>query len=347
METPQIKQLIAERATGIGSSDIHHLFSLTPYGCARQLWYLKRQVEPDHPFHGNDATERGRVLEPIAASEYTKKTLVEMREEPVKTHPDFPYLLCHADRSIDAPEGKVMVEIKCPSRETYFKIKNQGLPDAYNLQLQWVMFLHGAKRGLFIIFCADSWKMLNFDVELDEELAKEIFTAALEFWKQVENGPAPEKLPADDRRCGMCAYRTQCQGAALLAMAGVKEETPEELPFDVSLASLVDQVRETEEIKREAEEANELAKDALRTALGERSAVETSGARIYYRAQTRETLKKDCLKAIRGVALLAKGALQGTIATDAALKEAEALPQVIESRYMNKSASRPLRVIPQ
>jgi putative phage-type endonuclease len=344
------------RATGVGSSDIHHLFSEAPYGCRRLLWYQKSGKPADHPFNGNDATERGTILEPIAAQKYVEMTGRTLREVPVQRDPDFDYLLCHADRIIDFPHPDFgtdgVAEIKCPARETYFKMKHDGLPAAYNLQLQWAMLLHNKPWGEFIVFCADSWQLLNFEVTRDDELCKLIRTEAIKFWGEKENGPAPEKLDPKDPRCGRCAYRTTCQGEALLEMLEEGEER-EALPFDVSLAGVVEEYRELCDIERDAKAAKEATSKAIKDKLGDRKAVETNGARLYFRPQTRDTVKsKDLMRHLAKHADWARELLDdydnanGNEVREFINAQAN-LVQFVNEKFVNKSVSRPLRVIPQ
>ena len=148
------EQLVLDRQTGIGGSDIHHVFNLEPYGCARQLAYEKRGQQPDHPFHGNKATERGETLEDFGAQIYAEETGRQIRRVAgglsglARRDREFPFMLVHADREIvNDPRGPGLLSVKIPGREMYHRIKYEGLPWAYTLQLQYEMAIWNRAWG--------------------------------------------------------------------------------------------------------------------------------------------------------------------------------------------------------
>ena len=69
MTTEEREQFLADRLSGIGGSDVADVLSLEPWGCARRLYYEKRQVPPDYADESKEALfERGHVLEPLVAA---------------------------------------------------------------------------------------------------------------------------------------------------------------------------------------------------------------------------------------------------------------------------------------
>lgn len=287
---------LAERRGGIGGSDIQHVFDIAPWGCSLKLWREKRGETPDHPFEGNNATERGTRLEAIAAQVYTERTGRELRRVTLaRKHRSFPFLLCHLDRMVvNDSRGPGALSIKVPGREAYYAIKRSGLPEGYIMQAQHEMLVTGWQWASFAIFWADGWDLLHWDIPRDETLIERIREKAIAFWGLVENGPMPPKLQPKDPRCRKCDYRTSCQGEALLAVMG--EDAATECARDDSFAPLLAEYLDCASIAEEASGLAESAKDALKAALGDRTAVECAGSRIYYRPQTARRVDTTALR---------------------------------------------------
>jgi predicted phage-related endonuclease len=284
--TPQ-EIFLQERLSGIGGSDVHSVLSLEPYGCARFLWYQKKGYQADYASDGEAVFERGHTLEPIVANKYaivTGRALTVWKEAIRRT--DHPELLVHVDRMIESPEmpGPGVLEIKTASREVFFKLKREGLPQAYICQLQYAMHVTGCQWGAFAVLWPDAWKLLHWDERADTDLQSQIALECIDFWEKFILGNAePERLEAKDKRCQRCVYRTSCQGKALLEACG---EDNGDVAFDAALTDLASAYIEMRDIAAEADALKEDAADALKKALGDRTAVECSGARIYLRPQT-------------------------------------------------------------
>lgn len=288
-------QLEAERAGGIGGSDAHHLFTLEPWGCARRLWYEKSGAPMDHPPTETNLQRRGIELEGLVAQEYASQTGRKIRVVGMKRHPEHRELLVHVDRIITIGErGPGVLEIKTMGREEFWRVKREGMRPGYILQLQHAMLVTGAQWGSFAVFHPDSWSLLWWDMERDEEICLRIRDAALPFWARVENGPAPSddvhdklrRLDPKDRRCATCPWRTTCQGQALLQAAVAAGEPNEEVAVDMALAPLVEEYREAQGMVGEAEGLLFTVRARLEAALAGRIAVQTLGARVYFRPQT-------------------------------------------------------------
>lgn len=295
---------IAEHNTGIGGSQVHHVFSLAPHGCARSLVYQKRDIQPDHPFHGNNATERGLKLEDFAADIYAEQTGRTIRRVPgslqgvARRDRVFPFILCRSDREIvNDQRGPGVLSIKVLGRESFQKIKYEGLSPAYTLQLQEELGVWDRTWGSFAIFWADGWELLWFDVERDAELVEQIYTGIRNVWEVIQDLEAslPDRLDAKDPRCGRCPFRTTCQGQALLKLMGKGEEGIE-IPYDPSLAELIQLRNEHADIADQASALLEETNAKIKAAMGDRQVCETDGARIYYRVQKgRRTIQADPL----------------------------------------------------
>lgn len=279
---------LAERRRGIGGSEIHHVFSEPPYGCARRLWLEKRGVQPDYPQNETAVMQRGTRLEELVADLYAEHTgrLVEKRSMIFSaTHP---WALVNIDREIRAEDrdGPGVLEVKTHNYHAFRRVQHEGLAPAHILQVQHALFVTGYSWGAYAILHPDSWQLLRFDVERDETLVGTIAEAGERFWRMVQHGPMPEPLPEIDRRCKTCPWRRSCRGEALLAAAHIPpEDSKRKLDTDSAFDELLGDYREAERMADEAEATVEAIKDEIRRRLGEREGVQCENGRVYYRPQ--------------------------------------------------------------
>ncbi len=269
---------LAERATGIGGSDVASLFNIG-YGCQLRLWREKRGETPDFPRLETGAMKLGNILEPFFAAEYSRITERQVVSRGVARHPLHNELLVHVDRIIFGGEriDPGVLEIKAVSRAMFYKVKREGLPEDYVLQLQHGMLVTGLKWGAFAVGSRDSGDLMHWDVPRNESFCQLILDAGPAFWARVENGPMPERLDIDDPRCQRCEYRTSCQGAALM-------EIVKDIDYvqDESLRSLVLDLVERKALKKEAEELVDESAEELKFRLGDRTMVAAAGVKIQY-----------------------------------------------------------------
>lgn len=280
----------------IGASDIHQVLSLPPYGCARRLLYEKRGVPADYPQIENEHIRRGKFYEPIALKLYQKETGRVIAKRITLEHPEYPFMVAHPDgivcntkkqeySLINAP-----VEVKCPTRRNFEKMKYEGLGEAYILQIQYQIGLAKLQNvpeelipdmGVSINFCPETTDRLYFSVKMDRDLVNMIFARVREFWvRVVQGGEEVIRLEPTDRRCQPCLWRKTCQGEALVeGLEGGEIET------DMSLAPLTEEYQKAKAIVGEAEEYLEDVRGRLLQAMGGRQAVVAGGARIYFRPQ--------------------------------------------------------------
>lgn len=335
---------LAERKTGIGGSDIHHLLNVAPYGCRRWLWYDKTDATPDYPRDETAAMRRGNVLESVAAQEFTYETGIELMERPLLRHPVEEWAIVHIDRILAESTGeselaqqtrytRFIAEIKCPGREMFLHIKRSGMPPAYILQAQHGMFVSRTKACIFIVFCTDPWELLWFPVDRNEDLIAKIVAQGKDFWSNL--AVAPDQLPASSPQCKGCNYRHTCQGDALLP----EESRKEAVPFDVDLREVVERYQEMKAIEDEAGELVAAARADLEKALGSRTAVDTVGFRIYFRpSKPRQTMNEERVGAVLE-RLLVKVDYDGNLVKPVAVP-------IAECKKIGEPA-RPLKVYPR
>lgn len=270
-----------ERRSYIGGSDIHHILNEKPYGCARRLWYEKRGIDPDYPIEETGAMRRGTLLEAIVAREVAQRRGWKIRRRGEVTA-EGGRLRAHIDRHIVAHDsrGPGVLEVKTVGQWMYRRIVDEGLPSRFILQLQWYLCLTGWKWGAVAVCEVEGWQIDVLEFERDEQIISSITAAAQDFLRLTENGPAPDALDPRDSRCARCPWRTTCQGEALLkAVKGADGE----IERDDSIAHLVERYLEAKYLVAQAEEVAATARKRLEQAIGDRQAVETIGARVYFK----------------------------------------------------------------
>jgi predicted phage-related endonuclease len=275
MNAEEMARFHEERKGRICGSDLTHLLE-ADYGCRRRLWYDKKGIPADFPFHGNNHTRRGNILEPIVAQELSEREGFVMLPKSATGffhHPEWDQGGCHVDQlMIDPRSGtRGVLEIKCPTQRTYFKWKKESVPPlGASLQVIWGMACTGARWGIVLAFNSDQWDYHLWHVEWDEATAQNLLVLAkehVEAWEQKDN-PLPILHP-DNPACAQCPWRKRCQGLGIGWEIDLDRDGPVEpgVP-DESVAPLMDQYVECKTNlafwKSEKDRVEERVKEALK-----------------------------------------------------------------------------------
>lgn len=271
------------RASYIGGGDQAHLLDIAPYGCYRRLILSKRQpIEQD--LSDNIHILRGNYLEPTIAKLYADRTGRKLRQYTRKVDRDTRHGAA-LDRHIVAfdERGPGVLEIKAPSSMVFRRYVRDGLPAEYSAQLNWYMGYELWQWGSFAVANFETEPgLISFDVDFDAELYQMQTAKAAEAWKLVKFGPLPFGKSADSKACSRCPYFETCHPNEV--------PTPDTDLVQITgpeIAEAIADYRAASEVAREAEQLKDEAKERIKAAIGESSAVEAPGARIYHRTQTR------------------------------------------------------------
>lgn len=193
------EQWLEWRRSHIGASDIGPIVLGDVFGRGPLDVYLdKRGLVP--PQDETADMRRGTRLEALAAERLRERPEFAELQYPVSDYERFaiPYL-CEDDwqsATIDAylqpATGFEPVEIKCPRMAGFLKAKANGPESHQLLQVQWQLALTDAARGWLVVFHADPWDLLVFEVPRDEELIAKCESEAAKLWACVEAGTPPE-----------------------------------------------------------------------------------------------------------------------------------------------------------
>lgn len=190
------EEFIAERLEGFGASDIADLFNIEPYGCRRRLFLERLGLLPRDKEELRFHLERGKFFEAPVADLYQDRTKRTVKPIGTGYIRECPYMRANADRMvIGIPElpGREpislpgVLEIKVPGAWSFKKIKKEGLPEAYILQIQWQMFCYGCTWGSFAVYWPDGHELLHFDIERDDAIIEKIFALVQAEWRTLSN----------------------------------------------------------------------------------------------------------------------------------------------------------------
>jgi putative phage-type endonuclease len=195
---------LKNRQKGIGGTDVAPILGVSHWKkTAGDIFDEKTaQVIVDDP--ENPDKQRGIVLEPIAIQQYRKKSGRKVRSQPIRVHKDYPFLRADVDgQQVGDPRGPGILEVKVPRMPTFQRVKHHGLIEDYILQIQHYLEVYGYSWGTFVVFNADSWQVVYFDIERDGEIAEKIVKAGKVFWldhvlqniRPADSAPAEIKLP--------------------------------------------------------------------------------------------------------------------------------------------------------
>lgn len=276
------------RLQGFGGSDIGSLLNEGDYSCKRRLFLERLGLMPeDKEDRLKHHAERGKFFEAPVAELFASR--FAPKEAGHKVVPcgtgylkEYPFIRSNADRLIYLPGGKAdcvgVLEIKCPSLFSFKKIKKEGLPKEYILQLQWQMLCYGTSWGVFAIFCADSFELEWFEVQRDNELIEGLFRSAQREWAKLNDykealkqGLAsfeslfgmpgfPESLDSYSKACAKCPGFSMCHGNVEFKDGMVIDNPGLEAPG----RRLLEVKAQAKALEKEEEELKELIKAEFR-----------------------------------------------------------------------------------
>lgn len=304
-------EFLAERRTGIGSSDAASLMNVG-YGCKRRLWYDKVGVPADYERETTKGMKLGKLMEPYFIQEYREATgreVQETGESEAFRHPEYHFLLSHPDGIIREPKYPDMIgtlEIKSMDNGAFWKTKREGMMEDYILQKQWTMMVIGNQFGAFGAGARGSGDLIQWDVARNLDLISMLKSEGVEFWKTVEasrdliNGQgclqwepstgmgaaeaiAPPRLSPDDARCHRCEWRDTCQGNALME---ISESDKGESVERNDLLPLYSEYKQRKALLTQAEDLAEETAEELKTKIGDAPRVTINGRKVHYAPQT-------------------------------------------------------------
>jgi predicted phage-related endonuclease len=194
-----------------------------------------------------------------------------------------------------------VLEIKVPAAWSFRKIKKEGLPEAYILQIQWQMLCYGTGWGSFCVYWPDGHELLWFDIERDHELCSMLLERAKEEWAHLELlkkqvGAQAVALPSMPllkdstyTGCTRCAAFERCHGFVIPEGVSITND---------SLEGAAERYETLATEIKGLESEREALKEIFRSQFAEFPADRLMAGRfqIGIREQTRESLSPDVKK---------------------------------------------------
>jgi len=196
---------LANRTKGIGGSDVGAICGVNKYSSAR-LVYLKKtgQYQDSEDEFSEAALERmhfGRLLEPIVANEYVRRTGNKVVVAPATlAHKDYPWAIANVDRLIVDDKGIPYGILECKTASEYMDDAwSEGdIPLSYLYQLNWYLWITGLEYGVIACLVGGN-KFYHYEIWRNDELLRdEILPKVDRFWNyHVKNLIEPELTGAD------------------------------------------------------------------------------------------------------------------------------------------------------
>lgn len=264
---------LGDRTTYVGGSDIGSIMGVNPWKSKKELWEEKTGRKEPEDLSDNPNIRRGVMLESrdIVTDEYLH--LIDPKKEqigkgirlthaPEFEHKNYAFLKAHLDFIMKHLGSEKILEVKCPRSFVCTKYKNEGVPDAYRLQMQFYMLLSGIPQGEFLIFNADAWDLQVIAVESDQELQKMILDACLDFWALVKEDVEPEEEETKVKLPTVKGKSTDMTGNS-------------------EVEELIERLQEAKSMKDAGDKTYKALKSQIIDIMGQNEAIFTPKARIY------------------------------------------------------------------
>lgn len=225
----KIKDFHAERAKGIGSSDIPTLAGLTKQWGSTPLSLWEQKTGRAERWNGNNRTAWGHKLEGLVLREFIinhygedaadefftakrrGKSIGPWKTDTECRHPERTYCLAHADLLVDTPSGNqddaYIVEAKTAGMMAGKRkegqiftgydpndLTAQGIPDAVFLQVQWQLYVYGINTAYVAVLIDTADYREYGPIKADPRVQEKCLALAERFWNLIETDtpPAPE-----------------------------------------------------------------------------------------------------------------------------------------------------------
>jgi putative phage-type endonuclease len=186
------KEWLETRKRFITASDISIINGTNRWKSEYILWLEKRSIkEPDKP---NAAMEYGKCMEMPARELYMANTEIYVSPT-IAYSKEWKYGMASLDGITE--EWDVILEVKCPfSSKLYENALQRKVPDYYNDQMQWQLFVTKAIRCDYFVYVSELEHML-IEVFPDIPYQEELLAKAKVFMDRILENKKPEMILSD------------------------------------------------------------------------------------------------------------------------------------------------------
>ena len=273
---------LIRRKSGLGGSDMGAVMGLSKWRTPLDVYNDKTSDEID--LTPNDILDLSSYLEDYTAKKYADLTGYKVaRFNREITHPQYDFLKGNIDRRISRYTGDIalgILECKAVSTYNFRKIEMNGLPDEYIIQGQFYLAISNFKWLEFAVLNRDNGKLLKFALAKDNELGKAIIEAGVNFWKNHVIPKIPPLIDTNNEKINL----PKVDGKLI------------DMNDNSKLANLINQYREYNELKAQAESLVDDVKQEIMAITKDNQAVECNNAKIYNITSTRNTFDSTKFK---------------------------------------------------
>lgn len=278
---------LAWRRSGLGGSDIAAILGISPYTSEWALWADKIGLVVDD--YDNDAMEFGRWLELAVGPWFADRTGLHVAgEQMLCTHRHNPWARAtldglvfdgpHHDATIDAALGQL--EIKTD----YFGRRWESIPEHYQAQGQWGMFVTGLPKVWFAVL--HGRRLEVYELDRDEADIDFMVGRAREWWERHVVGGEPPAVDGSESTL------------RALTKAYPFSEPGERVSLSGDAAKAVEVLAEARAARREAEAMERAAKAVIANELGSAEIGTVDGEPVVtFRSQETHRIDLDRLRA--------------------------------------------------
>ncbi len=284
-------ELLVERRTGIGGSDVAAIVGLDPWRTALDV-YLEKTVIDTLPPRPTPLQEFGLELEPIIRRRFVKHSNRRVKRARLHRHADYTWMICHPDGLIQAsrhPRWRMspqhnpgVLECKTAGLRVFQRMKREGIPEHYILQMQHNLAVTGLLWGAFAVLQRETGEFFWVAVEADSALQAQLIELEREFWEKHVVARIPPPQVTEPR-------------VALPPVEGevMRRDDPE-------WAAAIARLREARELRESAETLEAAANERVQELMGQYGVAEGAGARVYWRLREgRVTFDRQALERVR------------------------------------------------
>ena len=176
-------QWLIERKKSIGGSESAAVMGLDDWRGPLDIY--RDKITDKIEDIQNDVMWLGTVLEDPIANRYMDITNRQMRRQPLKVHPDYPFLSCSVDRQIvNDDRGPGIWECKTASNWYFRQMKMDGLAEKYIVQVQHNILVWGYTWGSICLMNRDNGELIHFDIDADKGIQDAIIKQCGLFWHE-------------------------------------------------------------------------------------------------------------------------------------------------------------------
>lgn len=238
------------RKKGIGGSDCAAICGLSRYNSPLGVYLDK--VGESQPLEDNPRMKAGRILEPVIADWFAEETGYKvMKRNSIYQHKKHPWMLANIDRWI--PGYNAGLEIKNTSEYCKDEWMGTKAPTEYILQSNHYMAVTGAERW-FIAVLIGGWDFQWRVIERDENLINNLITIESNFWENNVLAKIPPSFSHQDTDYLKERYKESVVDSGI------------DLPKEAY--SIIQDIKEARNAKKNAETAEETAKNKIKGIMG-------------------------------------------------------------------------------